>query len=103
MSGQRLMISSPSSSRIRRSTPCVLGCCGPMLMNMRSPCSSLTCLSCARWADSIQYKSLCVLMPEYVHLFGQPRMDTNEHEFRIRGFPHSKNIRVYSCSFVVEK
>ena len=27
---------SPEISRTRRSTPCVEGCCGPMLMTMRS-------------------------------------------------------------------
>ena len=31
---------SPSSSRISRSTPCVDGCCGPMLTTMRSSSSS---------------------------------------------------------------
>src|SRR5919107_1902143 len=31
---------SPSSSSTRRSTPCVAGCCGPMLMSMCSPASS---------------------------------------------------------------
>ena len=30
---------SPSSVRTRRSTPCVDGCCGPMLMTIRSPAS----------------------------------------------------------------
>src|SRR4051794_16806245 len=31
MTGSALTMTSPSSSRIRRSTPCVDGCCGPML------------------------------------------------------------------------
>ena len=31
---------SPSSSSTSRSTPCVDGCWGPMLMTMRSSCSS---------------------------------------------------------------
>src|SRR5574338_845115 len=31
---------SPSSSSTRRSTPCVAGCCGPMLISMCSPSSS---------------------------------------------------------------
>src|SRR5262249_1340557 len=31
---------SPSSSRTKRSTPCVAGCCGPMLISMCSPSSS---------------------------------------------------------------
>src|SRR3712207_8383832 len=31
---------SPSSSSTRRSTPCVAGCCGPMLISMCSPARS---------------------------------------------------------------
>src|SRR5215475_6073535 len=31
---------SPSSSRSRRSTPCVLGCCGPMFSSIVSPVSA---------------------------------------------------------------
>src|SRR5690349_9804514 len=34
MIGLQRTTSSPFSSSIRRSTPCVLGCCGPMLMIM---------------------------------------------------------------------
>src|SRR5271166_4624519 len=35
MSGTALTTFSPSSSSSRRSTPCVDGCCGPMLRTMR--------------------------------------------------------------------
>src|SRR5689334_1937513 len=36
MSGTALTTVSPSMVRIRRSTPCVLGCCGPILIVMVS-------------------------------------------------------------------
>ncbi len=41
---------SPSSSRMSRSTPCVEGCCGPMLTTTRSSASSATL--CAIWSQS---------------------------------------------------
>src|SRR5687768_2822374 len=37
MCGMHRTTVSPSSSSTRRSTPCVAGCCGPMLMSMWSP------------------------------------------------------------------
>src|SRR3990170_5654320 len=37
-SGMQLTMRSPSSSSSSRSTPCVLGCCGPMLSSIVSPC-----------------------------------------------------------------
>src|SRR6476469_1461840 len=40
MCGMHRTTVSPSSSSTRRSTPCVAGCCGPMLMSMCSPSSS---------------------------------------------------------------
>src|SRR5690606_5155201 len=40
MCGMHLTTVSPSSSRTRRSTPWVAGCCGPMLMSMCSPTKS---------------------------------------------------------------
>ena len=40
MTGLMRSTSSPSSSIMRRSTPCVDGCCGPMLMIIVSPSSS---------------------------------------------------------------
>src|SRR3990172_7239954 len=40
MSGMQLTTRSPSSSSSRRSTPCVLGCCGPMLSRTVSPVSA---------------------------------------------------------------
>ena len=36
---------SPSSSSTSRSTPCVEGCCGPMLTTIRSSCSAKSTLS----------------------------------------------------------
>src|SRR6185437_7222775 len=39
MCGMHRTTVSPSSSSTRRSTPCVAGCCGPMLMSMCSPWS----------------------------------------------------------------
>src|SRR5664280_1263895 len=46
MSGWQKTMVSPSSSSNRRSTPCVEGCCGPMLRTMRraprGDCSSST-------------------------------------------------------------
>src|SRR5918998_6549225 len=40
MCGMHRTTVSPSSSSTSRSTPCVAGCCGPMLMSMCSPSSS---------------------------------------------------------------
>src|SRR5665213_461192 len=40
MCGMQRTTVSPSSSSTRRSTPCVAGCCGPMLISMCSPASS---------------------------------------------------------------
>ena len=40
MCGMQRTTVSPSSSSTRRSTPCVAGCCGPMLISMCSPSSS---------------------------------------------------------------
>src|SRR6476646_1285939 len=40
MCGTQRTTVSPSSSSTSRSTPCVAGCCGPMLMSMCSPSSS---------------------------------------------------------------
>src|SRR5689334_22345172 len=40
MCGTQRTTVSPSSSSTRRSTPCVAGCCGPMLISMCSPSSS---------------------------------------------------------------
>src|SRR4029079_11979065 len=40
MWGSQRTTVSPSSSSTRRSTPCVAGCCGRMLMSMCSPASS---------------------------------------------------------------
>src|SRR3954452_19519747 len=40
MCGTQRTTVSPSSSSTSRSTPCVAGCCGPMLISMCSPSSS---------------------------------------------------------------
>src|SRR6476469_4086129 len=40
MCGMHRTTVSPSSSSTRRSTPCVAGCCGPMLISMCSPTRS---------------------------------------------------------------
>src|SRR6478609_4734213 len=40
MCGMHRTTVSPSSSSTRRSTPCVAGCCGPMLISMCSPSRS---------------------------------------------------------------
>jgi hypothetical protein len=47
MCGMQRITVSPSSSSTRRSTPCVAGCCGPMLMSMCSPAMS----SCTSYAS----------------------------------------------------
>src|SRR4030067_448190 len=49
ISGMQVMTRSPSSSRIRRSTPCVEGCCGPILRMTVSP---LSARSETRWRYS---------------------------------------------------
>src|SRR5579859_861466 len=60
ISGTDLTIVSPSMVNISRRTPCVLGCCGPILMVI----VSLRCPSPAGWLSSIVYVfsiSCCIL------------------------------------------
>src|SRR5579863_2972091 len=67
ISGTALMTVSPLMVRIRRSTPCVLGCCGPMLMVMVSIC----CRSAPTWLSSTVYGvSICCfcICPRYYSL-----------------------------------
>ena len=45
MSGRHSRTTSPSSSSTRRSTPCVLGCCGPMFSSMVSSSSCTTSMA----------------------------------------------------------
>src|SRR4030066_31131 len=57
MSGMQLTTTSPSSSNSRRSTPWVLGCCGPMLSSIVSPSSARPETRCL---SSSTVASICV-------------------------------------------
>ena len=64
MSGSALVITSPSSSRMRRNTPCVAGCDGPMLIVSFSPTrSSVLC-----WYASAAFAALLAVSGGFVVL-----------------------------------
>src|ERR1051325_1974111 len=50
MTGRHLTATSPSRTSSRRSTPCVDGCCGPMLM-VRSSRSSVSAINPSRYRE----------------------------------------------------
>src|SRR6185295_4503884 len=53
MSGSASFITSPSARTTKRSTPCVEGCCGPMLRVMSSVASPSRCTSTSKPASPI--------------------------------------------------
>mgnify|MGYP003693728983 CR=1 FL=1 len=54
MSQSRSMTVSPSSFRITRSTPCVDGCCGPMLRTISGLSSSVSLVvAISTWCISV--------------------------------------------------
>src|SRR3989304_2073152 len=90
ISGMQVMTRSPSSSRIRRSTPCVEGCCGPMLRMTVSP---LSARSETRWRYSARRGSSKGAASSVVPLSvtdasgGMPRMRRPESLFGIGLLP----------------
>src|SRR5271155_1129284 len=62
------MTVSPSISRISRSTPCVDGCCGPMLTTIRSPGSPLRAAS-TTWFQSWPMRAIKVSEPSSCAVF----------------------------------
>src|SRR2546423_12242910 len=58
MCGMHRTTVSPSSSNTSRSTPCVAGCCGPMLMSMCSPSSSGSRVAVAPIGTTLPYSSV---------------------------------------------
>src|SRR5258706_4543817 len=62
MSGSALMMVSPSSSRTMRSTPCVDGCCGPMLSVMRRGAEGDAGVSCVASMVAVCSSKRCCLL-----------------------------------------
>src|SRR5688500_18916217 len=70
ISGIALMTISPSSSTIRRSTPCVLGCCGPMFTSTVSPPSRRSENRCFSSSTVVPSRSCSVLIVGPALFFG---------------------------------
>src|SRR5207237_9838816 len=81
MVASALMTVSPDNSRIRRSTPCVLGCCGPMLtviVSLRSSGISVTVAGCqlpTSWLPATGHRLLATGIYQLAHDVQQRPMD----------------------------
>src|SRR6188508_389191 len=106
MVGMHDLIVSPSSSSTSRSTPCVLGCCGPMLTVIVSVRTSAIQLFLKQLTKDVQHGDVHFLNSRRAalvntevnrrHLAGlaaSPGQGDGDEPARVRGFESAQHIR----------